>query len=124
MYSSWHATDPDCCQHMRCDGNRYEMIQCVWLDMTEEDRVAGRHEYCVVRLDIDLDDYTDEEKELYLSAYGYTLQSVTEEYGDGANFIVAECILEEDILCDPCVIADADSFDEAQDAIMKYMFKI
>ena len=124
MFTPWYETDSDCHQHMRHNGTVYEMIQCVWLDMTEEDRAEGRHEYCVVRLSMDLNDCSDEEKESYLSAYDYTLQGITEEYGDEADSIIAECILEEDILCDSCVIAEADSFEEAKDIILKYMFKI
>lgn len=121
MYSSWYATDPDCCQHIRSDGTRYEMIQCVWLDTTEEDRAEGKHEYCIVRMDIDLNDYNDEEKESYVGAYGYTLDHLRWAYEDeeAVNSIVAECILEEEILRDACVIADADSFDDAQTEIMK-----
>ena len=124
MFGSWHATDPDCCQHIRCDGTRYEMVQCVWLDMTEADRANGAHEYCIVNTIIDLNDYSDEEKEMYVSTYWHTLASVREEYVDeeSVNMIIAECILEEDILSDAYVIDVADSFDEAQEKIMKIMF--
>lgn len=119
MFTPWFCTDSDCCQYIRNDGNKYEMIQAVWLDTTEEDREKGFHEYCIVRIEIDLNDYSDEEKLYYISSYGYTLESVVEEYGDGADSIIAECIMEDECLSDAYVIDDADSFDEAKAKIEK-----
>ena len=119
MFTPWSCTDSDCCQYIRNDGNKYEMIQAVWLDTTEEDRKKGFHEYCIVRIEIDLDDYSDEEKLCYISSYGYTLESIVEEYGDGADGIIAECIMEDESLNDAYVIDDVDSFDEAKAKIEK-----
>ena len=119
MFCNWYETDPDCCQYIRSDGNRYEMIQCVWLDTTEEDRSKGLHEYCIVRIEIDLDDYSDEEKLGYISSYGYTLESIVEKYGDSADSIIAECIMEEESLSDAYVVDDADSSEEAKEKIEK-----
>ena len=125
MFSSWYATDPDCCQLIRSDGTKYEMIQCVWLDMTREDRANGAHEYCIVNMEIDLNDYSDEEKEGYVSSYGYTLDGLRMEYEDDevVNSLIAECILEEEILRDAYVIDVADSFDEAQEKIVKRIWR-
>ena len=117
MFTPWYETDCDCYQHMRHDGTVYEMIQAVWLDTTEEDRARGLHEYCVCQGKIDLKDFSEEEMESYISSYGYTMESLREEYGDDMWGIVAECILEECIFCDSCVIADADSFEEAKKII-------
>ena len=119
MFTPWSCTDSDCCQYIRNDGNKYEMIQTVWLDTTEEDREKGFHEYCIVRIEIDLNDYSDEEKLCYISSYGYTLEGVVKEYGDGADSIIAECIMEDESLSDAYVIDDADSFDEAKAKIEK-----
>ena len=119
MFTPWSYTDPDCCQYIRNNGNKYEMIQAVWLDTTEEDREKGFHEYCIVRIDINLNDYSDEEKLCYISSYGYTLESVIEEYGDDADSIIAECIMEDESLSDAYVIDDADSFEEAKQKIEK-----
>ena len=119
MFTPWSCTDSDCCQYIRNDGNKYEMIQAVWLDTTEEDREKDLHEYCIVRIDIDLNDYSDEEKLCHISSYGYTLESVIEEYGDAANNIIAECIMEDESLSDAYVIDDADSFEEAKEKIEK-----
>ena len=119
MFTPWSCTDTDCCQYIRNDGNKYEMIQAVWLDTTEEEREKGFHEYCIVRIEIDLNDYSDEEKLCYISSYGYTLEGVVEEYGDGADGIIAECIMEDESLNDAYVIDDVDSFDEAKAKIEK-----
>ena len=124
MFTQWYETDPDCCQYIRRDGSKYEMIQCVWLDTTEEDKKKGVHEYCITRIGIDLDDYSDEEKEIHLSSYGYTLQSVSEEYGHDVDSIIAECIMEEECLRDAYVIDDADSFEEAKEKIKKIIKEV
>ena len=114
MFTPWYETDSDCAQYIRHDGSMYEMIQTVWLDTTEDDIANGLHEYCIVRIRINLDDYSDEEKEIYIHSYGYTLESVVEEYGDDADLIIAECIMEDESLSDAYVIDDADSFEEAK----------
>ena len=113
----WYMTDDDCYQHMRNNGSTYEMIQSVWLDTTREDRARGLHEYCICRGEINLNDYSDEEIEGYIGSYGYTLDSLKREYSYSMRDIIAECILEDVILCDSCVIADAVSFDEANEII-------
>lgn len=122
MFTPWYETDSDCAQYMRNDGNMYEMIQAVWLDTTEDDIALGCHEYCIVQMGVDLELYSREEKESYLSAYGYTLDGICREYfGDeeSINSIVAECILESEILNDAYVIDDADTFFEAKEKIKK-----
>lgn len=116
-YAMWDCTDSDCCQYIRNEGKVYEMIQAVWLDTTDEDIANGGHEYCIARIKIDLDDYSDEEKEMHIRSYGYTLESVVEEYGDDADSIIAECIMEDESLNDAYVIDNADSFEEAKKKI-------
>ena len=78
----WYMTDDDCYQHMRNNGSTYEMIQSVWLDTTREDRARGLTEYCVCRGEINLDDYSEDEMEDYISSYGYTMETLKAEYGD------------------------------------------
>ena len=119
MFGPWYETDSDCCQHMRNHESSYEMIQAVWLDTTREDRARGAQEYCICRGEIDLSDFSEEEIEGYISSYGYTMESLKEEYGDDMWSIVAECILEEEIMRDSYVVADADSFKEAKEIINK-----
>lgn len=124
MFTPWYETDSDCYQYIRNDGNIYEMVQAVWLDITEEDKRKGLHEYCIVRIDIDLNDYSNEEKEMHISSYGYTFESVAKEYEDAANDIIAECIMEEESLSDAYVIDEADSFEEAKEKIEKIIKEV
>lgn len=119
MFTPWYETDSDCAQYMRRNGSMYEMIQSVWLDTTEDDIALGGHEYCIVSMGIDLDDYSEEEKEMYVSTYGYTLNQLIGMYDTGADDLIAECILESEILSDAYVIADADTFFEAKEKILK-----
>lgn len=123
MFEPWCETDLDCCQYMRNDGPIYEMIQAVWLDTTEEDIAAGRHEYCICKGDIDLSQYDDDEVLSAIHSHGYSIISLLEQYGDAALHIIAECILEEEIMRDACVVADADSFEEAKGIIKKIIEK-
>jgi hypothetical protein len=117
----WSLMDNDCCQYIRNNGSEYEMIQCVWLDTTSEDRAKGLHEYVIINLTIDLDDYDEDAKEMYISSYGYTMQSLREEYGDAMDSIIAECILEEESLRDSCIIDVANSFAEAKAKIEQFI---
>ena len=117
----WNLYDNDCCQYIKQNGTEYEIVQVVWLDTTEEDRANGLHEYVIVNLTIDLRDYDDEEKEIFISTYGYTLEDLAEQYEDAADSIIAECILEEECLRDSCIIDEADSFEEAKEKIQKFI---
>lgn len=117
MFGPWYETNSDCCQHMRNYENSYEMIQAIWLDTTREDKERGVQEYCICRGEVDLNTFSEEEMEGYISSYGYTMEGLKEEYGDDMWGIVAECILEEEIMRDSCIVADADSFEEAKKII-------
>lgn len=117
MFTHWYETDSDCAQHMRNDGTVYEMIQAVWFDTTEEDKAMGFHEYCVVQGEIDLNDFSEEEMECYVHSYGYTIVGLKAEWGNDMWSLVAECILKDYIMRGSCVVADADSFEEARKII-------
>ena len=121
MFTPWYVTDSDCGQHMRKDGKLYEMIEYIWLDTTEEDIQKGLHEYVIVKTEIDLDDMTDDDVLCGISSYGYTIISLLEAYGDCALDIIAECILEEYIARDANIIDHADSKEEADAKIKKYI---
>ena len=121
MFGPWYETDNDCCQYMCKDERKYKMVQAVWLDRTAEDIEAGRHEYCIVAMEMDLDDYSDDDVLGAIGTYNYTIVSLIEAYGENAIDIIAECIMEEEILKDAYVIDDADSFKEAEDKIKQYI---
>lgn len=123
--TKFYEIDNDCCQHIRHDdeSNWYEMIQIVWLDTTEADRAEGAHEYIVVAGSIEIADYTEDEIAGYISSYGYTIDSLNKEYGEAATDIIAECILEEEILRDQDIVFESDSYEECEKYIKNYICK-
>lgn len=58
------------------------------LDEYEEDEF--------IEIQIDLDGYTEEQKEEYISAYYDSIEDVKAQYGMQANWIIAECIFEQE----------------------------
>ena len=121
MIKNWYETDPDCCQHMCKEGSTYEMIQCVWLPTTDKDKIRGLHEYVIVNATINLNDYSKEERIGAIETYGYTEEEILDFYGlEGGQDLIAECILEENILSDNYIIGYANSFKEAKEKIKKY----
>lgn len=121
MFTKWYITDDGCSQYMRKDGKNYEMIEYVWLDTTDEDIKNGACEYAIVKTELDLNDITDSDVLIGISLYGYTIISLIEQYGDSALDIIAECIMEEEIVRDSNVIDEADSKEEAEMKIKKYI---
>jgi hypothetical protein len=119
-WGEWYETDTDSCQHMRKDGMNYEMIQAIWLDRTEEDAANGLHEYVVVKDEVELTDDMDEEIIIAISPYSYSIPSLIRDYGDGANDVIAECILEESSVRDSCAIGDFDSLEDARRFVKEY----
>lgn len=84
----WICTDPDMNQYGRKTGDKmYEFKQ----DMTYPDGSIVKEEK-----DIDLNDYSDDEINNHLSAYGWTIKQLKEENDlDGAEWLMAECIFEQ-----------------------------
>ena len=117
MFGNWYETDSDSCQYVRKDKNLYEMIQAVWLDLTQEDKANGEYEYCIVKIGIDLEDYTEEEKTSAIESFCYEMDRLREDFGDDADDIIAECIMEVNCLDNAYVIGDAHSFEEAKNII-------
>ena len=97
------------------------MIQYVWLDITEEDRANGLHEYVICKTELDVSDLDDNDVLCAISSYGYTIVSLLEEYGNAAMDMIAECYMEEEIFRDCCTLCDADSKEEAERKVLKYV---
>lgn len=121
MFTEWSCRDSDCGQYIRNDGKEYEMIEYIWLDTTDEDIKNGACEYAIVKTELDLNDITDSDVLIGISSYGYTVISLIEQYGDSALDIIAECIMEEEIVRGSNVIDEADSKEEAEMKIKKYI---
>ena len=119
-WSKWYITDDSCCQHMRKNGLNYEMIQLVWPDAA----TYGLHEYVVVKDEVHLQDEDTIGKIIdVIACYGYTVPFLIKEYGHGANDIIAECLLEDSILCDANIIGEFDTEKEAEQFIVDYINK-
>lgn len=85
--SNWICTDPDAGQYRLDEG------QDVWRDTRFTFKEGDREET------IDLNDYTREEIQSYVSAYGYVALPHNYYFIDGTqkevdNSIIAECIFE------------------------------
>lgn len=118
----WNLMDNDCCQYMRKIGpKQFEMIQCVWLDTTEEDLAKGLHKYVVVTGGVDLNDLSLEEMLGAIALYGYTSEDLQSWESDVMESMVAECELEEDLLQDCYTIAGFNSFPETKEFIEKWI---
>lgn len=114
MKHTWFCTDNDCCQYMMETDERWEMIELIWLDTTDEDRKKGLHEYIVVHGWVYKNDISEEDAEFACSTYGYDRESIDEQ-------ILAECILEESLLSDEYIIYETDSRKNAEKFIKNYI---
>ena len=118
----WSLQDNDCCQYIRKTGARtYEMIECIWLDTTEEDKAMGLHEYVIVTGNVNLDDLSDEDIAIAISPFGYKLSDFDDWDGDAAEKMIAECYLEEELMSDEYIIAERNTFDEVKTYIEQWI---
>jgi hypothetical protein len=106
---------------MRRDGKKYEMIMYVWLDTTIADKERGLHEYVIVKTELDLNNVTDDDVLGGIGSYGYTIISLIEQYGEVSLDIIAECIMEEEILRDANIIGYANSEEEAAEIVKTHI---
>ena len=103
---SWFLTDPDCAQYCRkLSPTRYEFIQIVWLDTTEDTDKT----YCVTQSVEDVGDMTLDEISGHISSYYQTLSKMVKSYGGihdtGKNALtvadycqlIAECAFENEV---------------------------
>ena len=120
--NNWYLTDNDCSQYMRDDGTTYEMIESIWLDTTSKDKENGLHEYAVAKVSVNMDDLYMEEAECYVAPYGFTVKELFDTYTENeARALIAECVLEEDAYSDTYIIAEFDTFEEAEEFIKNYV---
>lgn len=123
--NNWFCTDSDCLQYCKkINETEYDFIQAVWLDDCEPRAKNAKDEsdnYAVCTGYIDLDLYSDDDKEGSISSYGYTMESVNEIYGDEANQIIAECLFEDDCLYENHSIAGVVSWNDAEQIVQKYI---
>ena len=75
--------------------SKYPMLEKVWLDTCKGDPGYPDKSYTVKTALVDLDDYTEHEKECNISGYYDSIEELKEIYGDYSDQIIAECIFEE-----------------------------
>lgn len=92
----WICTDADNQQYGRqLSGTLFE-----FKELSRDDYSYDKDEF--VQFEVDLSKYTDEQKECHINTYGYTLtdkprySNIFEEYGEQADWIIAECIFEQE----------------------------
>lgn len=100
MKTEWIYTDPDTEQYGRQISER--VFEFKELANNEDEYDIGEY----IELTINLDDYTEEEVENHINTYGYTLfepkghtftsTNIFEQYAENANWIIAECIFEQE----------------------------
>ncbi len=119
MKNLWFCTDTWQYCKINFDGT-YNFIERVWLDIVEVNKNYPDKCYIVKTALIDLNDYTEEEKECNVSGYYDSLESLREIYGEDSNQIIAECIFEE--MCDSYAsTTEMMTENEANEYIKKYI---
>lgn len=127
--NGWFCTDPDCMQHCKkISETEFRFIQAVWLDTCDGDLEAKNTKdesdnYGVCAGYIDLELYSEEDKECAIASYCYTMETIREIYKDAANQIIAECIFEDYCLYNNNLIDGVVSWDDAEQIIQNYIMK-
>ena len=112
-YSFWEETDCDCCQNLRKKENSriFEMIEIIYLDAVTP--TEKKKQYVVVRGEVDINDYSEEEIKLCIASYCFTPESIIDDW------LIAECLLEEELINDEYIIAEFSTYKKAQKFITK-----
>jgi len=119
MFTEWKLTDDDCCQHIRKDNRKYELIQYVWFDVSDEDFQAGLHSYGIMTGEVNLNDLTDDEVIEIIKTHRQNIFNVIDSYGYATNEIIAEYYMED--ISRQSLIAQFDTQEEAEAFINNYI---
>lgn len=119
--NKWVLTDNDCFQYIRRDGMKYKMIQYIELDLTEEQIEDGEFGYIVLMNEVDLKEETNEYIANCIDSYSQNIVDLINEYGKDANEIIAEYILENEIIDNSNIIAEFEVERDAVNFIEKYI---
>lgn len=121
MREEWICTDSDCSQYCKINSDgTYSFIEKVWLDICNGDPGYPDKKYTVKTALVDLNDYTEYEKECNISGYYDSIESLREIYGDDSDQIIAECIFEE-MTDGSASTTEMMTEKEADDYIQKYI---
>ena len=95
MKEEWICTDPDCSQYCKINSDgTYSFIEKMWLDTCKGDPGHPDKSYTVKTALVDLNDYTETEKEINVSGYYDSIEALREIYKENSDQIIAECIFE------------------------------
>lgn len=93
--NEWFMTDDSCLQYCRYNSDdTYDFIEMVCLGTCKGDSGYPNKEYTVKTATINLNDYSDYDKECAISAYYHSFDEIYETYGMDMEQIIAECIFE------------------------------
>lgn len=92
MKTEWICTDPDNEQYGRQISERIFEFKERSKGLYED----GYEEGEFIEMTINLDHYTQEEVNNHISAYYEDLNEIFNIYGEDANWIIAECIFEQE----------------------------
>lgn len=121
MREEWICTDSDCSQYCKINSDgTYSFIEKVWLDICKGDPGYPDKKYTVKTALVDLNDYTEYEKECNISGYYDSIESLREIYGDDSDQIITECIFEE-MTDGSASTTEMMTEKEADDYIQKYI---
>lgn len=121
MREEWIRTDSDCSQYCKVNSDgTYSFIEKVWLDTCKGDLGYPDKSYTVKTALVDLDDYTEHEKECNICGYYDSLEALREIYKEDSDQIIAECIFEE-MTDGSASTTEMMTEKEADDYIQKYI---
>lgn len=108
MVIKWELIDNDCCQYIRKNGENFEMIQAQWMDYDDS--------YIVLEHSVNLKDYSEDEIRTISGFYDVEYEEIKND-----SWMIAEFILEDEILKDCNIINEFDNFDEAKKFIEDFI---
>lgn len=121
MKEDWIRTDSDSSQYCKINSDgTYSFIEKVWLDTYKEDPGYPDKPYTVKTALVDLNDYTEHEKECNICGYYDSLEALREIYKEDSDQVIAECIFEE-MTDGSASTTEMMTEKEADDYIQKYI---
>ena len=111
--NGWVQTDPDCLQYCkRISDSVFDLIE-FWEYQDGKGSVHGSY--------IDLDDYEEDHIASIVKGYYSDVDVIDLKKKPHGNQLIAECVFESEGVIDSGWVIPADSFEHAEELIMKYI---
>ncbi|MBS5368958.1 MAG: hypothetical protein KHY19_05800 [Coprobacillus cateniformis] len=121
MEEKWVCTDLDSSQYRKINADStYIFIEKVWLDICEGDEGYPDKEYTVKSAWIDLNDYSDYEKECAISGYYESMNDIYDQHIVYLYYIIELFIFEDMNVCSATTYGMMTE-KEADEFIQKYI---